>query len=68
VAAKGKLLERAPGLTEVQAEAILGVLKTQDELEAYFDRKAKFSVEEFGPPEDRWARANAREAIKEEPW
>lgn len=66
--AKEKLLERAPELTEVQAEAMLRVLKAQDELEAYFDEEAKLSVEEIAAREDRWAEANAREAIREEPW
>jgi hypothetical protein len=68
VTAKEKLLERAPELTEVQAEAMLRVLKAQDELEAYFDAEAKLSDEEIAASEDRWAEANAREAIREEPW
>lgn len=66
--AKEKLLERAPELTEVQAEAMLRVLKAQDELEVYFDEEAKLSEEEIAAREDRWAEANAREAIREEPW
>ncbi len=68
VTAKEKLLERAPELTEVQAEAMLRVLKAQDELEVYFDEEAKLSEEEIAAREDRWAEANAREAIREEPW
>jgi hypothetical protein len=66
--AKEKLLERAPELTEVQAEAMLRVLKAQDELEVYFDEEAKLSENEIAAREDRWAEANAREAIREEPW
>ena len=66
--AKEKLLERAPELTEVQAEAMLRVLKAQDELEAYFDAEAELSEEEIAAREDRWAETNAREAIREEPW
>jgi hypothetical protein len=68
VTAKEKLLERAPKLTEVQAEAMLRVLKAQEELEAYFEAEAKLSEEEIAAREDRWAEANAREAIHEEPW
>ena len=66
--AKEKLLERAPDLTEVQAEAMLRVLKAQDELEGYFDEEARLSEDEIAGREDRWAEANAREAIREEPW
>ncbi len=66
--AKEKLLERAPELTEVQAEAMLRVLKAQDELEVYFNEEAELSEEEVAAREDRWAEANAREAIREEPW
>jgi hypothetical protein len=66
--AKEKLVERAPELTEVQAEAMLRVLEAQDELEAYFDAEAKLPEEEIAAREDRWAEANAREAIREEPW
>lgn len=62
--AKEKLLERAPELTEAQAEAMLRVLKAQDELEAYFDAEAKLSEEEIAAREDCWAEANAREAIR----
>jgi hypothetical protein len=66
--AKEKLLERAPDLTEVQAEAMLRVLKAQDELELYFAAEAGLSEEEIAAREDLWAEANAREAIREEPW
>lgn len=66
--AKEKLLERAPELTEVQAEAMLRVLKAQDELEAYFDAEAKLTPSELKAREDRRAEANARELIREEPW
>jgi hypothetical protein len=66
--AKEKLLERAPELTEVQAEAMLRVLKAQDELEAYFDAETKLTPSELKAREDRRAEANARELIREEPW
>jgi hypothetical protein len=66
--AKEKLLERAPELTEVQAEAMLRVLKAQDELEAYFEAEAKLTPSELKAREDRRAEANARELIREEPW
>ena len=66
--AKEKLLERAPELTEVQAEAMLRVLKAQDELEAYFDAEAKLTPSELKAREDRRAEENARELIREEPW
>ena len=68
VTAKEQLLERAPELTEAQAEAVLRVLKAQDELETYFESEANLSEEEIAAQEDRWAEANAREAIREEPW
>jgi hypothetical protein len=61
-------LERAPELTEVQAEAMLRVLKAQDEPEAYFDAEAKLTPAELKAREDRRAEANARELIREEPW
>jgi hypothetical protein len=66
--AKEQLLERAPELTEGQAEAMLRVLKAQYELEEYFEAEAKLSDEEIAAREDRGAEANAREAIREEPW
>jgi hypothetical protein len=68
VTAKEQLLERAPELTEAQAEAVLRVLKAQDELEAYFEKEAGLSDEESAAREDLWAEANAREAVREEPW
>ena len=66
--AKEKLLERAPGLSEAQAEAMLRVLRSQEKLEAYFDEEAKLTEEEIAAREDRGRKANAREAIREEPW
>jgi hypothetical protein len=68
VTAKEQLLERAPELTEAQAEAVLRVLKAQDELGAYFEEEARLSDEEIALRDDRWAEANAREAVREEPW
>lgn len=62
--AREKLLDRAPELTEVQAEAMLRVLKAQDELEAYFDAEAELSDEEIAARKDLWAETNAREAIR----
>lgn len=66
--AKEQLLERAPELTEAQAEAVLRVLKAQDELQAYFEEEARLSDQEIAAREDRWADASAREALREEPW
>ena len=66
--AKEKLLERAPRLSEVQAEAALRVIEAQIELAEYFEEESKLSAEELKAREDRWAEANAREMIREEPW
>lgn len=68
VTAREQLLEKAPGLTESQAEAMLRVLKAQNELEVYFEEEAKLSDEEIALREDRWAETSAREAIREESW
>jgi hypothetical protein len=43
-------------------------VETQGGLAAYFDEEAKLSANELDGREDRWAEANAREAIREEPW
>jgi hypothetical protein len=66
--AKEKLLEEAPGWTDAQAVAALRAVETQTGLAAYFDEEAKLSAEEFDGREDHWAEANAREAVREEPW
>ena len=66
--AKEKLLEEAPGWTDAQAVAALRAVETQGGLAAYFDDEAKLSADELDRREDRWAEANAREAIREEPW
>jgi hypothetical protein len=66
--AKEQLLERAPRLSEVQAEAALRVIESQIELAEYFSEESKMSVEELDARENRWAEANAREMIREEPW
>jgi hypothetical protein len=66
--AKEKLLEQAPGWTDAQAVAALRAVETQDGLAAYFDDEAKLSADELDGREDRWAEANAREAIREESW
>jgi hypothetical protein len=68
VTAKEKLLERAPHWTETQAEAALRVVEAQIELSEHFSAEAKLSGAELDAREDRWAKANAREAIREEPW
>ncbi len=66
--AKEKLLEEAPGWTDAQAVAALRAVETQDGLAAYFDEEARLSANELDSREDRWAEANAREAVREEPW
>ena len=66
--AQEQLLERAPGWTEAQATAALRVIEAQADLAAYFDGESKLSTAELDAREDRWAEANAREAIREEPW
>jgi hypothetical protein len=65
---KDKLLEEAPGWTDAQAVAALCAVETQGGLAAYFDDEAKLSDDELDRCEDRWAEANAREAVREEPW
>jgi hypothetical protein len=66
--AKEKLLERAPGFTEAEATAALRVVDAQAELARYFNEEAKLSDEVLDERENAWAEANAREAIREEPW
>ena len=61
--AKEKLLEEAPGWTDAQATAALRAVETQAGLAAYFDEEAKLSANELDRREDRWAEANAREAL-----
>jgi hypothetical protein len=66
--AKEKLLEEAPRWTDAQAVAALRAVETQGGLAAYLDDEAKLSANELDRREDRWAEANAREAVREEPW
>jgi hypothetical protein len=66
--AKEKLLEEAPGWTDAQAIAALRAVETQGGLAAYFDEEAKLSTNELDGRGDRWAEANVREAVREEPW
>jgi hypothetical protein len=66
--AKERLLEEAPGWTDAQAVAALRAVETQAELAAYFDDEAKLSDNDLNGHEDRRAEANAREAVREEPW
>jgi len=40
----------------------------QTELRAYAEEESKLSAEELDAREDRWAYANAREAVHEERW
>ncbi len=62
--AKEKLLQQAPQWNDAQATAALRVVEAHDELASYLDEKALSANER----EDRWATANAREAIREERW
>jgi len=66
--AKERLLIEAPKWTDAQTTAALRVAAAQDELDSYLDDEAKISAEEFDAREDHWAKASAREAIREEPW
>jgi hypothetical protein len=66
--AKEKLLERAPGFTEAEAAAALRVVEAQAELAEYFDEEATLSSDAADERENTWAEANAREAIRQEPW
>lgn len=64
VTAKEKLLQQAPQWNDAQATAALRVVEAHDELASYLDDES-LAVDER---EDRWAKANAREAIREERW
>lgn len=66
--AKERLLEKTPNLTEVQAEAALRVVEAQIELSEYFEAEAKLSQEGLEAREDRLAKANAREILRDESW
>jgi len=66
--AKEQLLKDAPGWSEATATAVLRVVKAQSKLDAWFERESKLSPEEVRAREARWARSNARELIREEPW
>jgi hypothetical protein len=46
----------------------LRAVETQSGLAAYFNEEAKLSANELDRREDRWAEANAREAVREDPW
>jgi hypothetical protein len=66
--AKEKLLKEAPQWSEVLATAALRVVEAHTEIDSYFDAEAEMSAEEIKAREDSWALANARQAIREEPW
>jgi hypothetical protein len=66
--AKELLLKQAPRWTDAQATAALRVVASETELDTYLDEESKLSADELDAREDRWALANAREAIREEPW
>lgn len=66
--AKEQLLQEAPGWNDAQAIAALRVVRAHDELAEYLEAESRLSTETPGQVEDRWAEANAREAIREEPW
>ena len=66
--AKEQLLAEAPGWTDAQATAALRVIRAHAELEKYLEAEDKLTSEELDARENAWARANAREAIREEPW
>ena len=68
MSAKEQLLRQAPSWSEAQATAALRVVEAQSELAEYFEAEAKLTASELHAREDQWAQANAREAIREEPW
>jgi hypothetical protein len=66
--AKEQLLHEVPSWSDAQAVAALRVVKAHDELAEHLDAQANRSAAQLNQDEDRWAEANAREAIREEPW
>lgn len=66
--AKEQLLKEVPRWTDAQAVAALRVVEAHGELAAHLDEEAKLTPAERDAREDRWAEANAREAIREERW
>lgn len=68
VTAKEQVLKEAPEWSEATATAVLLVVEAQSKLEAWFERESKLSPEDVRAREARWARANARDLIREEPW
>ncbi len=66
--AKEQVLKEAPGWSETTATAVLRVVEAQSKLEAWFEHESKLSPEQVGEREARWARANARDLIREEHW
>ncbi|HXV04411.1 MAG TPA: hypothetical protein VFP23_00710 [Solirubrobacterales bacterium] len=65
--AKEQLLKEAPDWNEATATAVLRVVEAQSKLEAWFERESKLSPDEMRALEDRRARANARDLIREKP-
>lgn len=67
-------MKQAPRSPDVHPEAhrqdtaAVVVVVSQAELSAHLDEESKLSAEELDAREDGWANANAREAIREEPW
>jgi hypothetical protein len=68
VTAKEQVLKEAPEWSEATATAVLRVVEAQSKLEAWFERESKLSPEQGRAREARWARANARNLIRKEPW
>jgi hypothetical protein len=68
VTAKEQVLKEAPDWSEATATAVLRVVEAQSKLEAWFEAESKLSPEDVRAREARWARANARDLIREEPW
>jgi hypothetical protein len=66
--AKEQVLKEAPEWSEATATAVLRVVEAQSKLEAWFERESKLSPEQVRAREARWARANARNLIRKEPW
>lgn len=68
VNAKEKLLEVAPAWTDAQATAALRVVETQAVVARYLDEESRLTTDALDAREDRWAEANAREAVRDEQW
>jgi len=68
VTARERVLREAPEWSEATAVAVLSVVRAQTKLERWFEEESKLSDQELRQRDARRAEANARAAIREEPW